>query len=665
MENEYSAAITSHRAKNYPEAIEKFELCVKNSIKPVESLTYIGDCYSNLHDLEKAREYFDKSIENGITNALIYSCLGNFYFNHGNFVNAEKVFLRHADAIPPNSANAVLVSKAVYLSKFNQRLYSSALDILRYAIYLDKEQKHPKLKLLELQTLNAMEKYQEVLGLYNDLSFPQNDIESIRISDYEKAIALCCVKTKDNEVNINESIELSYRYVDEFPEFNYPLALCYYTKKDFGKALNHIQIYLKIKGKTSEGFLLRGRIMKELGLTRTAFVSFQKSTIITKKFFDGYIEMAKMLMSINRNDQALRVLEKVSPTQEESPTALMFLLLKIDLLYKLGSKRDIEQDKTNKEKGDVILDQIGELLLYNETEKKLGSDILYKAFDFYFSFFHLKGGYTIDEFDKGTVEIGKGGFGIVTKGRLKDQEVAVKQYIIKKTSDEDEDMQKLFINCIKEMKNMEELQNGANILKFLTTFYVNNQLFIITELCNGGNLRELLHSNVVFPINRRIECLIQIAEGLQHMHSFNPPFIHHDIKALNILLVSKFDANKYNEVKICDFGITKQRALIGLFGTPAWVCPEMLKNIDHNEKADVYSFAILMWEVFSRKTPFEGCNKEEISSQVLIKERPNENYLENDTPPEITTLIKECWEHEPNSRPNMKIVSQRLKEILK
>ncbi|XP_013852079.1 receptor-interacting serine/threonine-protein kinase 2 isoform X2 [Sus scrofa] len=142
-------------------------------------------------------------------------------------------------------------------------------------------------------------------------------------------------------------------------------------------------------------------------------------------------------------------------------------------------------------------------------------------------------------------------------------------------------------------------------------------LGIVTEYMPNGSLNELLHRkneypDVPWPLRFRI--LHEIALGVNYLHNMNPPLLHHDLKTQNILLDNEF------HVKIADFGLSKWR-MMSLSqsrsiksapegGTIIYMPPE---NYEPGQKSratvkhDIYSYAVITWEVLSRKQPFEEC----------------------------------------------------------
>ncbi|XP_017512985.1 receptor-interacting serine/threonine-protein kinase 2 isoform X1 [Manis javanica] len=205
-------------------------------------------------------------------------------------------------------------------------------------------------------------------------------------------------------------------------------------------------------------------------------------------------------------------------------------------------------------------------------------------------------------------------------------------------------------------------------------------LGMVTEYMSNGSLNELLHRkteypNVAWPLRFRI--LYEIALGVNYLHNMNPPLLHHDLKTQNILLDDEF------HVKIADFGLSKWR-LMSISqsrssrsspegGTIIYMPPE---NYEPGQKSrasikhDIYSYAVITWEVLSRKQPFEEVtNPLQIMYSVSQGHRPDtsEESLPWDIPNRalMISLIESGWAQNPDERPSFLKCLIELEPVLR
>lgn len=181
---------------------------------------------------------------------------------------------------------------------------------------------------------------------------------------------------------------------------------------------------------------------------------------------------------------------------------------------------------------------------------------------------------------------------------------------------------------------------------------------LIMEYMEYGSLYDILH-NETMPIDGVLLLLIlrDISQGMRFLHAAEPPVIHGDLKAQNILVDSKFRS------KVSDFGLS-QKKNVGGTGTPFWMAPELLRGETINTMAsDVYSFGIILYEAYSRRDPYEG----EIPSEVL---RLVADVTENKRPPipkgsptQVQSLMTDCLVMDPQQRPSFGEVDERLKRV--
>src|SRR3989344_4790644 len=131
-------------------------------------------------------------------------------------------------------------------------------------------------------------------------------------------------------------------------------------------------------------------------------------------------------------------------------------------------------------------------------------------------------------------------------------------------------------------------------------------LCIVTEFVQQGALKDILHNpSIKLPYQQKLRILHSAASGIGHLHSLEPAIIHRDLKPSNLLVDENWN------VKVADFGfarIKEENATMTRCGTPAWTAPEVIRGEHCFESADVYSFALIMWEMLTRKQPYAGRN---------------------------------------------------------
>ncbi|NXK57781.1 RIPK2 kinase, partial [Sylvietta virens] len=192
-------------------------------------------------------------------------------------------------------------------------------------------------------------------------------------------------------------------------------------------------------------------------------------------------------------------------------------------------------------------------------------------------------------------------------------------------------------------------------------------LGIVTEYMTNGSLYQLLHGKDAYPDIPwclRFRILYEIALGVNYLHNMNPPLLHHDLKTQNILLDDEF------HVKIADFGMSKWRVIsmsqsrsessLPEGGTIIYMPPEDYNPSQKTRasvKHDIYSYAVIMWEVMSRKQPFEEViNPLQIMYSVSQGQRLDLSVgsLSMDIPHRglVIRLMESGWAQNPDERPS-------------
>jgi len=249
-------------------------------------------------------------------------------------------------------------------------------------------------------------------------------------------------------------------------------------------------------------------------------------------------------------------------------------------------------------------------------------------------------------------QVGLGSYGVVYKGKWKGVEVAAKKFLKQKLDE------RRMLEFRAEMAFLAELHH-PNIVLFIGACVKRPNLCIVTEFVKNGSLHDLLRdTSVKLSWRQRVRMLRSAALGINYLHSLHPVIVHRDLKPSNLLV----DENM--NVKVADFGfarIKEENATMTRCGTPCWTAPEVIRGEKYSEKADVFSFGIIMWEVLTRKQPFAGRNFMGVSLDVLEGRRP---AVPGDCLPAFKKLMKKCWHGEADKRPSMEDVVTQLDAIV-
>ncbi|QCD91636.1 Protein kinase [Vigna unguiculata] len=229
-------------------------------------------------------------------------------------------------------------------------------------------------------------------------------------------------------------------------------------------------------------------------------------------------------------------------------------------------------------------------------------------------------------------EIGQGSYATVYHGIWNGSDVAVK------------------IDIMKRLRH-------PNVLLFMGAVYSQERLAIVTELLPRGSLFKNLHRNKqTLDIRRRLRMALDVARGMNYLHHRNPPIVHRDLKSSNLLV------DKNWTVKVGDFGLSrlKDATLLNTKsgrGTPQWMAPEVLRNEPSNEKSDVFSFGVILWELMTQSIPWKNLNSLQVVGVVGFIDRRLD--LPEDLDPHVASIIHDCWRSDPDRRPSFEELIQR------
>uniref|UniRef100_A0ABI7WDY9 Tyrosine-protein kinase n=1 Tax=Felis catus TaxID=9685 RepID=A0ABI7WDY9_FELCA len=249
-------------------------------------------------------------------------------------------------------------------------------------------------------------------------------------------------------------------------------------------------------------------------------------------------------------------------------------------------------------------------------------------------------------------KLGSGCFGEVFEGLWKDQV----RVAIKVIARDDLPHQHTFQAEIQAMKKLRH----KHILPLYAVVSVGDPVYIITELMPRGALLELLRGSdeKTLPVSELVDLASQVAEGMCYLESQN--YIHRDLAARNILV------GENNICKVGDFGLARliKEDIYLSHGRNIpykWTAPEALSRGLYSIKSDVWSFGILLHEIFSRgQMPYAGMTNHEAFLRVDAGYRMP---CPPESPPAAYKLMLSCWNRDPERRPCFQALREKLSSV--
>ncbi|CAN8235019.1 unnamed protein product [Cochlearia groenlandica] len=250
--------------------------------------------------------------------------------------------------------------------------------------------------------------------------------------------------------------------------------------------------------------------------------------------------------------------------------------------------------------------------------------------------------------------IGLGSYGEVYRGDWHGTEVAAKKFL-------DQDITGEALEEFRsEVRIMKKLRH-PNIVLFMGAVTRPPNLSIVTEFLPRGSLYRLIHRpNNQLDERRRLRMALDAARGMNYLHSCTPMIVHRDLKSPNLLV------DKNWVVKVCDFGLSRMKNSTYLSskstaGTAEWMAPEVLRNEPADEKCDVYSYGVILWELFTLQQPWGKMNAMQVVGAVGFQHRRLD--IPDFVDPGIADIISKCWQTDSRLRPSFAEIMASLKRL--
>jgi serine/threonine protein kinase len=257
-------------------------------------------------------------------------------------------------------------------------------------------------------------------------------------------------------------------------------------------------------------------------------------------------------------------------------------------------------------------------------------------------------------------ELGAGGMGIVYQGTdtqtgdlvavklLKSEVVANSPDMIERFRREGEALRQL---------------NHPNIVKMLAMVEEHDQHYLIMEFVSGGDLYDMLKQDRRLTIDRLLSIAIQLADALTRAHFLQ--IVHRDLKPANVLIAAD------DTPRLTDFGVvhmaTKKRVTETgkVIGTLDYLSPESLNGEVVDNRADIWAFGVMLFEMLTGKKPFAGDNVSQIVVNILTAPMPDLEVLCPEAPVALIDLIYRMLEKDRNARiRSVRLVGAELEAIM-
>eukprot|EP01105_Mastigella_eilhardi_P016255 TRINITY_DN3708_c0_g3_i10.p1 TRINITY_DN3708_c0_g3~~TRINITY_DN3708_c0_g3_i10.p1 ORF type:complete len:628 (-),score=110.12 TRINITY_DN3708_c0_g3_i10:97-1980(-) len=241
-------------------------------------------------------------------------------------------------------------------------------------------------------------------------------------------------------------------------------------------------------------------------------------------------------------------------------------------------------------------------------------------------------------------QIGAGASGIVFRGLFQGMPVAIKRFGTE-YSDREEFAKEAALVCV---------LRHPNLVLCIGAVTQTTPLCLVFELMNRGSLEAmLLETTDLLPPAMQTRLACDIARGMTFLHTVG--VYHRDLKCSNLLLTASL------QVRVTDFGtaipVNKQKLIEDFQGTPPYIAPELWLENKSGLPADVFAFAIVLWSITTRRTPWADMTMFAIAEEVT-----NGKRLPLSPENTFQAMITACWLQDPSQRPTFVHLLQELED---
>jgi serine/threonine protein kinase/Tfp pilus assembly protein PilF len=241
-------------------------------------------------------------------------------------------------------------------------------------------------------------------------------------------------------------------------------------------------------------------------------------------------------------------------------------------------------------------------------------------------------------------ELGKGGMGRVYKVLDKETDEKMALKLIKPEIASDKTMIERFRNELTTARKI----GHRNVCRMYDLNKEKDNYYITMEFVSGGDLKKLIRRTKQLAVGTAISIAKQICNGLKEAHSLG--IVHRDLKPNNIMI------DDDGIVRIMDFGIAraiKEKGITGagvMIGTPEYMSPEQVEAKEVDQRSDIYSLGIILYEMLTGRIPFEADSPFAVGVKHKSETPKNPKEFNPQIPDDLANVILRCLEKEKASR---------------
>ncbi|XP_009150775.1 serine/threonine-protein kinase STY8 isoform X1 [Brassica rapa] len=249
-------------------------------------------------------------------------------------------------------------------------------------------------------------------------------------------------------------------------------------------------------------------------------------------------------------------------------------------------------------------------------------------------------------------KVASGSYGDLHKGTYCSQEVAIKFLRPERVNTE------MLREFSQEVYIMRKVRH-KNVVQFLGACTRSPTLCIVTEFMSRGSIYDFLHKQkCAFKLQTLLKVALDVAKGMCYLHQNN--IIHRDLKTANLLM------DEHGLVKVADFGVARVQIESGVMtaetGTYRWMAPEVIEHKPYSHKADVFSYAIVIWELLTGDIPYAFLTP--LQAAVGVVQKGLRPKIPKKTHPKVKGLLERCWQQDPKERPDFEEIIEMLQQIM-